>query len=80
MRKKLVETLDIEYSEKSYVTSTPKNAKLVEGGDGDSGGFEVLSRVHGRLESMKSGKFKAALSVIDAASKVSLYKVQEGKE
>lgn len=77
VRNKLVETLNLEYPDRSHSTSTSKNARSVSGGCEDADGFEILNRVHGRLESMKSGKLKTALGVIDAAAKVSRCKADE---
>ena len=77
MRNKLVETLNVECPDRTYVVSTSNDAGLVTGGCGDVDGFEILDKVQNRLESMNSGKLKAALGVIDAASKVSRYKAEE---
>ena len=71
MRNKLVETLNVECPDRTYVVSTSNDAGLVTGGCGDVDGFEILDKVQNRLESMNSGKLKTALGVIDAAAKVS---------
>jgi len=72
VRSKIVETLNAEYPDKSLVPSIPTYAVDAIGPDvyEEPDGFEVLTRVRNQLDSMKSGKLKVALGVIDAAAKV----------
>ena len=71
-RSKLIDTLGAEYSDKSQTRSTSQhttpdaNTSTSE----DLDGFGALNRVHERLKSMKSGKLKASLDVIDTAARV----------
>ena len=64
MRTRIAETLDA------------KNAVDTRGDLGELDNFGILSRVQSRLESMKSGKLKAALGVMDVAAKVGKHQVQ----
>lgn len=73
MRSKIVETLNVEYPDRLRFPSTSANAVSTTGGSEKPDGFEILNRVLNQLDSMKSGKLRMALGVIDAAAKVCFY-------
>ena len=70
IRSKIVENLGVEYPSRSHSPSSSANAVASTSGFGELDGFEILHRVRNRLDSMNSGKLRAALKVIDAASQV----------
>lgn len=77
MRCKLVETFGGEYPDKHCPPFTSTNAVLATVGCEEPDGFEVLNRVRGQLDSLRSGKGKLALGMIAAAAKVWVHSVKE---
>ena len=75
MRSKMMETLSVEYPDKSRSHSASRLAVSATGelGYEEPDGFEMLNRVRCQLDSLKTGKAKFALGMIAAASKVCLY-------
>lgn len=59
-----------EYVAKTHSHSSSPSAVSAADGCDDPDGFAVLNRVRDQLDSMKSGKFRTVLGVIDAAAKV----------
>lgn len=77
MRSKLVETFGGEYPDKHRSPSVSTNAVSTAVGCEEPDGFEVLNRVRGQLDSLRSGKGKLALGMIAAAAKVWVHSVKE---
>ena len=70
MRSKIVETLGVDYASDPRRSSSSTTVVSSSGGSDEPDGFEILNRVRDQLDSMNSGKLRAAMGVMDAASKV----------
>lgn len=75
MRSKIMETLSVEYPDKSRSPPVSRLTIPATGGVGceEPDGFEILNQVRCQLDSLKTGRVKFALGMIAAASKVCLY-------
>ena len=68
MRYTITGTLGAEYANNPHSPSSENMVSTTSGYD-EAEGFEILNRVRNQLESMNSGKLKAALGLMDSAAK-----------
>ena len=68
IRHSITNTLGAEYAHMSHSPSSSNMVSTTAGCD-EADGFEILNRVRNQLESMNSGKLKAALGLMDSAAK-----------
>ena len=70
MHSKLVDTLNIQFPGRSRAPSTHPNAITDEDDRDRPGGLEILDKVQSRMDSLNSGKLKAAFGIMDSAARV----------
>ena len=72
-RSKLVQSLCADYSQGTSGPSSSSRSNIVGAESPEPDGLQALSRIRKRLVSMKSGKLRTSLDLVDKAAKVCSY-------
>ena len=70
-RSKLVQNLRADYSQGTSGPSSSSRSNIVGAESPEPDGLQALSRIRRRLGSMKSGKLKTSLNLVDKVARVS---------